>query len=88
MDEHRIEELKSQAWVRDKQAGRRRFIFREILRSLLLWLGIGIVLPLADRSHSWRYDFSVGLAIIPVFVLGGFLTGKWRWKELIEKYGD
>jgi hypothetical protein len=80
-------------WLQSKTKGKKRFIWREMLWSLPLWLGIVVVVPALEayRDHS---DFSVrstafiALIMLPIFLLGAYLTAGWKWKDLEKKYPE
>ena len=54
--------------------------------------GIVILLGLAllDRSpaHSVKTDFLISLIMLPIFLLGGYLTAHWQWQDLQKKYPE
>jgi hypothetical protein len=53
----------------------------------MFWL---IVLPAVEvfavHVSSLRLIVSSGLIMLPVFLLGGYLTGRWRWDDFEKKY--
>jgi hypothetical protein len=80
----------NQYWHQIKAAGRRRFIWRdEVLGSFFFWL---ILMPsLALFGHRQPFSATnvfIDLIILPIFLLGGYLSGVWRWKELDKKYPE
>jgi hypothetical protein len=83
--------LERQYWLQTKARGKRRFIWREVLFSLLICLLVVVGVPML-RGHS--RSFSVQSAILtvammlPFFLLGDYLTGSWKWKELEKKYPE
>jgi hypothetical protein len=54
--------------------------------------GIALLLGLAllDRSpsHSVKTDFLTSLVMIPIFLLGGYLTAHWQWQDLQKKHPE
>ena len=67
-----------------------RFIWREAIASILIWL---IVLPavqvFGNHGHLLSLQFAViWLIMLPIFLLGGYLTGSWEWKDLEKKYPE
>jgi hypothetical protein len=83
-----VEETKRTYWLRRKAQGRLRFIRREAIGSLLIWL---VVVPTAqlvnNRARLFTRDFFLSwLVTLPLALLAGYLVGRWRWKELEEKY--
>ena len=76
-------------WLQTKEQGRTRFIRREVLGSVLFWLVLMPVLDLfGTQSSPWRFTALVNFIILPIFVLGGYLEGRWRWADLEKKYPD
>ena len=76
-------------WLQTKEQGRTRFIRLEVLRSVLFWLVLMPVLDLFGTPRSpWRFTVLVNLITLPIFVLGGYLEGRWRWADLEKKYPD
>jgi hypothetical protein len=73
-----------------KARGKTRFIWREAAASILGWL---IVLPsihvFLDHKHLFSHEFVViWLIMLPIFLLGGYLGGRWRWKQFERKYPE
>lgn len=33
-------------------------------------------------------NFVIDLVLFPVFLLGGYLEGKWRWQDFEKKYSE
>lgn len=54
--------------------------------------GLVILLGLAwlDRSpsHSLKTDFMTSLIMLPLFLLGGYLTAHWQWQDLQKEYSE
>jgi hypothetical protein len=85
-----INEAQRKYWLDAKARGKTRFIRREAMGSILIWL---IVLPAGEafgnRGHLFSLQFLViWLVTLPIFLLGGYLTGSWRWKDLEKKYPE
>jgi hypothetical protein len=79
-------------WLLSKARGKNRFIWREgMLPTLLTWL---IVVPVVevfgDHTHSFsaRSTVLVSIITLPIMLLGGYLTGSWRWKDFEKKYPE
>ena len=77
-------------WLECKARGKTRFICREAIGSILIWL---IVLPAVQvfeyHGHLFSPQFLVVWFItLPIFLSGGYLTGSWRWKDLEKKYPE
>ena len=84
----RYAELERQSWLMTKAAGRNRFIWRQMLYSLVFWL---ILMPLLDLLAFITNPLSVqnvviDLILLPVCLLGGYLEANWRWQDLEKKY--
>ena len=66
-----------------------RFIRLQILANLLL--GLVVVLGatlLEDRIFSLRSVVLDLLVLLPICLLGAYLTGGWKWKEFEKKYPE
>ena len=37
-------------------------------------------------SHFLKTDFLTSLIMLPIFLLGGYLTTHWQWQDLQKKY--
>ncbi len=80
--------LMREHWLRTKELGRARFIRRMMVESFVFWL---IICPAADLlgDHSRSTLQTIVLAnlvMLPIFVLGGYLNGRWKWTDLEKKY--
>jgi len=74
-------------WLRTKEQGKSRFIWRQMLASLLLWLLLTpTVEVLAVHVSSVPLIVFTSLATLPIFLLGGYLEGRWKWTDLKKKY--
>jgi hypothetical protein len=77
------DEVKRGLWLHAKEQGRKNFILREVLKNVLLWAVIVPMVILSDRPHSFSVREIIPLAIfmLPIFLLGGYLSGRWKWKD-------
>jgi hypothetical protein len=69
-----INEAQRKRWLDAKARGKTRFIWREAIGSILIWL---IVLPavqvFGNHGHLLSLQFAViWLIMLPIFLLGGF----------------
>jgi hypothetical protein len=83
--------LERNYWLQTKARGKSRFIWREVLGSLVICLLVVLGLEtIGDRRHSFSVRSAVlaGLIILPISLLGGYLTGVWKWKDLEKKYPE
>jgi len=83
--------LERKYWLETKARGKRRFIWRDVRFTLLICLVAAVGVPaLTGPPHSFsaRSAVLVGLIILPISLLGGYLTGIWRWKDLEKKYPE
>ena len=57
---------------------------------LLLWAVIVPMVMLSDRPHSFSVRETLPLAIfmLPIFLLGGYLSGRWKWKDFEKKFPE
>ena len=79
-----INEAQRKYWLDAKARDKTRFIWRDAIGSILIWL---IVLPavqvFGNRGPLLSLQFGViWLILLPIFLLGGYLTGSWKWKDL------
>jgi hypothetical protein len=77
-------------WLQIKEKGKNRFIWREMLGSLLFWF---VVPPAVELLGGYQQAFSgqfflIWFLVLPIFLVGGYLTGGWRWKDLEKKYPE
>jgi hypothetical protein len=58
--------------------------------NIILWVGITAVVDFTDRSRLssvWSVA-SNALVMLPVFLLGGYFSGKWKWSDFEKKYPE
>jgi hypothetical protein len=93
-NEAKINRLEREYWLQSKLLGRNRFILREgVLPSLLTWLVVMFLVPaweaFANRSpFSVRWTIFIDLILLALCLLGGYLTGRWRWTDFEKKYPE
>ena len=85
-----INETQRKYWLDAKARGRTRFIWRDAIGSILIWL---VVLPAVQVFGNHGPLFSrqfvvIWLITLPIFLVGGYLTGSWKWKDLVKKYPE
>jgi hypothetical protein len=85
-----ITEAERKHWLDAKARGKRRFILRQATSSILIWL---IILPavqvLGNHARLFTLQFVViWLTVLPVCLLGGYLEGRWKWKDFDKKYPE
>jgi hypothetical protein len=81
--------MEREHWLQTRTRGRSRFIWRQVLSTLLLGLIVVLgVEALRVRPHpfSLRSTILTSLLMLPIFLLGGYLTGRWKWQDLEKKY--
>jgi hypothetical protein len=83
-------QVEQQNWKETKAAGKGRFVRRGMLGSFANGLVILLGLAWLDRSpsHSLKTDFMTSLIMLPLFLLGGYLTAHWQWQDLQKKYPE
>lgn len=87
----RYAEAEKQYWLQTKAKGRSRFIWREVLGALLIWLIVMLALALfRDQALpvSVQREVSIDLILFPLLLLWGFLNGRWKWKDFDKKYPE
>ena len=89
--EAEINELKRKYSLQIRKQGKNRFIWREgVLMGLGTWfVSVVAVDAFGDHSHSslQSYVYSA-LILLPICLLGGYLTGRWRWTDFEKKYPE
>ncbi len=88
-DHKKYNEAERAYWAHTKAQGKRRFIVREMAFNIILWLGITGVLPFTDRPvRTPRSVASMAVVMLPIFMLGGYLSAKWKWSDFEKKYPE
>jgi len=67
---------------------RTRFVWREALKQMLVsWLLVPpVVYAFGSKGHVLSLEFlTIWLILLPVCLLGGYLTGKWKWQDFERK---
>ena len=84
-----IADLERKSWLETKSRGMGRFIRARILvatgTGLVVLLGMDLLGKTGLHLHS---NLLIGLVMLPIFVLGGYLQGKWEWQDLEKKYPE
>ena len=83
-------QIERKYWQETRAAGKGRFLRRGVLGSLVTGLLILLVLTL---RHSYLRTFQITdllayLVVLPVFLLGGYLTAVWQWQDFEKKYPE
>ena len=99
-NEAKINRLKREYWLQCKVRGRARFIWVEgVVPSLLTFCVVVFVVPafeaFANRSPislrsmmSGPWTVLIDLPLLAICLLGGYLTGRWRWADFQKKYPE
>ena len=75
-------------WQAAKATGKTQFLVRGVVGSLATGLIILLGLALL-RTQRFRLGIVLALVMLPIFVVGGYLTASWQWQDLEKKYpGD
>jgi hypothetical protein len=80
--------IERKQWLEAKAAGKTRFVRRGMVGSLVLGVIVLLGLALFDSSHSFRESIVPSLVMLPIFLLGGYLTAVWQWQDLEKKYPE
>lgn len=84
--------LKRQYWVQTRTQGRNRFIWKQGVLPTLLTSFVGVLaVQLFDRRHSLSDLRSIvvpAFIMLPICLLGGYLAGRWKWKDFEKKYPE
>src|SRR3954471_10852792 len=96
----KINRLKREYWLQSKLRGRTRFIWREGVLPTLLTCCVVVFLGPAFEAFANRSPFSlrstmsgrwtvfIDLIFLAISVLGGYLTGRWKWTDFEKKYPE
>ena len=87
-DYKKYNEAERECWDQTKAQGKRLFILREMVFNIIIWLGITAILPFTERPRpsSVRSVALTAVVMLPIFLLGGYLSGKWKWSDFEKKY--
>ena len=84
-----ISEVQRKHWRDAKAQGKTRFIWREVIGGLLIWLIVSPVVQVLNHGQLFSLQTVViCLTMLPIFLVGGYLTGNWEWKDLEKKYPE
>jgi hypothetical protein len=85
-----IDDAYRKNWLDAKARGKTRFVWREAIGSILIWLVVLPAVEIFEHRGQWFSPLflTLWLVILPIFLLGGYLTGNWRWKDLEKKYPE
>ena len=81
-------QIERKQWLEAKAAGKARFVRRGVMGSLVIGLVVQLGLALFDPSHVFREDIVPALIMLPLFLLGGYLTAVWQWRGFEKKYPE
>jgi hypothetical protein len=86
-----MNEAERKYWMDAKACGRTRFIWRKALAQILVsWLLVPpVVYAFVNKGPVFSMEFlSIWFTLLPVCLLGGYLTGKWKWQDFEKKYPE
>ena len=75
-------------WHAAKAAGKTQFLVRGVVGSLATGLIILLGLALLERTQTVRQGIVLALVMLPIFVVGGYLTASWQWQDFEKKYPE
>ena|SRR5579863_2466339 len=81
----------SEAWLYTRARGKKRFILGQMLSTGVTVLLTAIAIDWLNRqgtSHSVRSTVFSLVILLPIALLGGYLTGNWKWKDLERRFPD
>ena len=86
----KISQSERRYWQETKAAGKGRFVRRGVLGSLVTGLVIllGLALRFAYLRTLQTTDLLAFLIVLPIFLLGGYLTTVWQWQDFEKKYPE
>jgi len=87
-----------ESWLQTRAQGKKRFILREMLAncSITFFAAFGALAmdafrnpsPFSVRSILSDRTVSVALILLPILLLGGYLSARWRWTDFEKKYPE
>jgi hypothetical protein len=82
--------IEREYWQQTKAAGKARFVRRGVLGNLSIGLFVLLVLALRDAylGTFQTTDLLAYLIVLPIILLGGYLTAVWQWQDLEKKYSE
>ena len=77
-------------WAETRAQGKKRFMFREMVFNIILWLAITVIVGFTDRPqpNTVRSVASLAIVTLPIFLLGGYLSAKWKWSDFEKKHPE
>lgn len=83
-------QIERKQWLEAKAAGRNRFIWRQVLYVLVFGSTLMPILDLLAFKTNPLSEQNVvtDLILLPVFLLGGYLEGKWKWRDFEKRYAE
>jgi hypothetical protein len=82
----RAAEAARQYSIRVREGGRKRFILHKLLQGFVTWLAWSVLMVLFKvYLFSWHEVIFISLITLPFWMLGAYLSGRWRWHYLAEK---
>lgn len=81
-------QIERKQWLEAKAAGKARFVRRGVVGSFANGLVVLLGLALFDPSHSFRESIVPALVVLPIFLVGGYLTAVWQWQDFEKKYSE
>jgi len=87
--QQRAAEFERRYWHLVKEAGKSRFVRREVLGAFLQWAILAAAFFLfRDHPFSIERIGLADLALLPVFLVWGYLKAGWKWKDMEKKYPE
>lgn len=74
-------------WLQIKARGKHSFKKREMFQTVVLGVVILVVVGLLAKPRLTASEILVtSLIMLPIFLLGGYLSAGWKWNDLEKKY--
>jgi bacteriorhodopsin len=84
-----VNALQREHWLKTRANGKSRFIWRQAAGNTVTTLLVLVVVEfLADRPVVWQTVWFSLVIMLPILMLGAYLTAKWTWQDFEKKYGD
>ena len=83
---NRVAEMERQIRSRAIEGGRKRFIRGRLLGGLVTWVAWSVLMFVFKVwLFSWHEVVSISLILFPLWMLGAYLSGRWRWNDMVKK---
>lgn len=83
----RTAEFERRYWHLARERGKNHFVLREMLGAFLEWAVLATAsLLLRDSPFPLQTILMADAALLPVFLLWGYLNAGWKWNDFEKKF--